>query len=181
MAVDVAALFVRPDSVYKGLPGVDCYDADRDARTWPGGVPVVAHPPCRAWGQLRQFAKPRPDERELAPWAVSMARQFGGVVEHPLRSQLWRAVGCASPGIRDRFGGVLLTVHQSWWGHRAQKASGLYFVGADVPALPFDLVPGVVPVERMCRAEREHTPAALAAWLVAVARSSGVTRLGVAA
>ena len=57
----VAVLFVRSDSVYKQMADVDCYDIDRDARTWPGGCPVVAHPPCRAWGLLRQFAKPRPD------------------------------------------------------------------------------------------------------------------------
>lgn len=54
--MDVAVLFARADSIYKGLPGVDVYDADRDARTFPGGCPVVAHPPCRAWavsGRLR--------------------------------------------------------------------------------------------------------------------------------
>ena len=51
----VAAMFVRADSVYKTIPGVDCWDIDRDARLWPGGCPVVAHPPCRAWGRLRHL------------------------------------------------------------------------------------------------------------------------------
>ena len=46
----VVVLFVRADSIYKTLPGVECYDEARDARTWPGGCPVVAHPPCRTWG-----------------------------------------------------------------------------------------------------------------------------------
>ena len=30
----VAALFVRADSHYKTIPGVECYDMERDARTY---------------------------------------------------------------------------------------------------------------------------------------------------
>lgn len=41
----VSVLYVRNDSVYKELD-VDCWDIERDARKWPGGNPVVAHPPC---------------------------------------------------------------------------------------------------------------------------------------
>lgn len=75
--MDVAVLFARADSIYKTLPGCDVYDIDRDARTFPGGMPVVAHPPCRMWGKLRQFAKGRPDEKDLARFAVAMVRQWG--------------------------------------------------------------------------------------------------------
>ena len=46
----VAILFARSDSYYKTLPECDVWDIERDARKWPGGAPVVAHPPCRAWG-----------------------------------------------------------------------------------------------------------------------------------
>ena len=63
----VAVLFARADSIYKSMPGCDVYDIERDARTWPGGAPVVAHPPCRSWGKFAHMAKPRPGERELAP------------------------------------------------------------------------------------------------------------------
>ena len=70
----VAVLFARSDSIYKALPGCDVYDIERDARRWPGGAPVVAHPPCRAWGRLRAFAKPRHDEKDLARWAVAQVR-----------------------------------------------------------------------------------------------------------
>ena len=84
----MAALFVRADSIYKTLPGVDAYDIERDARTYDGPWPVVAHPPCRAWGRLRTFAKPRPDERNLARLAVALVREFGGVLEHPENSTL---------------------------------------------------------------------------------------------
>ena len=34
--------------------GFDCWDIERNALNWPGGNPIVAHPPCRAWGQLSQ-------------------------------------------------------------------------------------------------------------------------------
>lgn len=170
----VAALFVRLDSVYKSMPDVDCYDLERDALSWPGGCPGVFHPPCRAWGQLSHFAKPRPGERELALWSMDKVREFGGVVEHPYASRLWDEARCLGFGIRDRFGGVLLPVFQSWWGHRAPKKTCFYVVGP-VPELPFFIgFSATTTVERMGQAEREHTPVALATWLVAVARSCAV-------
>ena len=89
----IAVLFARQDSIYKTLPGCDVLDIERDARNWPGGCPVVAHPPCRAWGRLRAFAKPRNDEKELALLAIEHVRQFGGVLEHPAASTLWDAAG----------------------------------------------------------------------------------------
>ncbi|MWL55341.1 hypothetical protein GQL84_23735, partial [Escherichia coli] len=62
------------------MPECDVFDIERDARTFAGGMPVVAHPPCRAWGRLRKFAKPRPDEKALALFAVAQVRAFGGVL-----------------------------------------------------------------------------------------------------
>lgn len=49
---NVAVLFARSDSVYKSIPGCDVWDINRDARNWKGGAPIVAHPPCRAWGGI---------------------------------------------------------------------------------------------------------------------------------
>ena len=66
----VSVLFARADSNYKAL-GVDVWDAERDALTWPGGNPVIAHPPCRLWGMLaNKVTKAVPGEKELATWAV---------------------------------------------------------------------------------------------------------------
>lgn len=45
----VAVLCVQRRTQYRDLPGVECYDIDRDVRTFAGGMPVVAHPPCRSW------------------------------------------------------------------------------------------------------------------------------------
>ena len=179
----VAALFVRADSVYKQMVGVDAWDAERDARAWPGGCPVVAHPPCRAWGRLRQFAKPRSGEKELALFALRQIRQFGGVLEHPAESSLWNEAFLPKPGeFQDEYGGWSIAVEQFHWGHRAEKATWLYIVGCaprDLPPIPFR--PGrpthcVRPTKSyprlpsITKAEREHTPPAFAEWLVQVAQ-----------
>lgn len=179
----VAALFVRSDSVYKTLPGVDAWDATRDARQYPGEVPVVAHPPCRAWGRLRQFAKPRPDEAALGPWAVAQVRAFGGVLEHPRASRLWDHCGLPKPGQgADEWGGWTLEINQFDYGHKAEKRTWLYIVGCGPEELPVVLPrPGepthairpnaVYPRKpSVTKAEREHTPEVLARWLVEVAR-----------
>lgn len=127
---EVAALFVRADSIYKTMPQVDAWDIDRDARAFDGGMPVVAHPPCRAWGRLRRFASPRPDERNLARLAVALVRECGGVLEHPAGSLLWPAQSLPPPGAgADAFGGWTLAAPQMWWGHRAEKATWFYIVG----------------------------------------------------
>ena len=179
----VAVLFARADSVYKTMPGCDVWDIDRDARRWPGGGPAVAHPPCRAWGRLRTFAKPRPDEKDLARWAVAQVRAFGGVLEHPAGSTLWDDQGLPRPGFgRDFLGGWTFAAPQKWWGHKAEKASWFYIVGcspADIPDLPLVLGDAAYVVQsrkrhdyrpHITKAEREHTPPELAAWLVDLAR-----------
>lgn len=188
----IAVLFARADSNYKAMPSCDVWDIERDARRWPGGSPVIAHPPCRAWGRLRALAKPRPDEKELAHFAVRQVREFGGVLEHPAHSALWPAAALPAPGQRDDFGGWTLPIQQLWWGHRAQKDTWLYIVGcepAELPQMPMVLgsashvitqcrtrrgerlrkgMPGWRP--ECTKAEREHTPPQLVEWLCEVAR-----------
>lgn len=190
----IAALFVRADSEYKWLPGVDAWDIERDARNWPGGVPCVAHPPCRAWGRLRDKAQPRDDEKDLARWAVQQVRMHGGVLEHPAHSTLWADQRMPMPRRgRDAWGGWTLPISQHWFGYRAEKLTWLYVVGCEpgnVPDMPLDLrdPPRVVaqlkgrngnPRPRkgdqgwrpeVTRTERERTPPALASWLVELAR-----------
>ena len=188
----VAVLFAREDSHYKQLPGVDVYDMARDARTYDGPWPVVAHPPCRSWGRLRYFAKPRPDERNLARMAAALVRELGGVLEHPAGSTLWAAQKLPKPGERDQWGGWTLAAPQKWWGHRAEKATWFYVVGCEpgeIPALPLKLgqAEGVIRLDqrrpdgthirkgdadwvpRLSAAENEHTPPELARWLVELA------------
>jgi len=184
----VAVLFARSDSHYKTLPECDVFDIERDARTYAGKNPIVAHPPCRAWGQFAMFAKPRDDEKALAPWAIEQIRKIGGVLEHPNASKLWPVLGLPEPGCVDEFGGWTLPIHQHWFGHRAEKKTRLYIVGCkpwDIPEMPMVLgeathVIGDVGRASNCtkrpevsKAEREHTPPELARWLVDLARICG--------
>lgn len=184
----VAVLFARADSIYKTMPECDVFDIERDARTWAGGMPVVAHPPCRAWGRLRAFAKPRDDEKALAIFAVDQVRRHGGVLEHPEASSLWPAAKMPRPGAGvDSFGGWTLPISQFWFGHRAEKKTWLYIVGCapnDLPIMPMKLgdAPCVIGLwsgrdkrpgmhrKEISKAEREHTPEELAAWLVELAK-----------
>lgn len=188
----VAVLFARKDSVYKTLPGCDVWDIDRDARNWTGGSPIVAHPPCRAWGRLAHMAKPRPDEKDLARWAVARIREFGGVLENPSASRLWQDQQLGTIAAPDDFGGWTLPIHQHWFGHLAEKSTLLYIVGcspAEIPDFPMVLGEAQFVVSTSGRrrdgtrsyrrpeipkADREHTPVELAKWLVELARSCRV-------
>ena len=187
----VAVLFARKDSHYKTLDDVDVYDADRDARTYDGPFPVVAHPPCRGWGAFSWRANVRPDERNLARLAVGLVRAFGGVLEHPAASKLWADQRLPAPGKRDQYGGWTLTINQFWWGHRASKPTALYIVGVDpqdIPDLPIvlgepEFVIGDVgrasngtKRPEISKSEREHTPPELARWLIDLAARCDINR-----
>jgi hypothetical protein len=192
----VAVLFARADSIYKTLPGCDVYDINRDARTWPGGCPVVAHPPCRAWASLRNWAKPREGEKDLALWAVAQIRAWGGVLEHPALSTLWTVAALPKSGEHDKFGGWTLVADQHWWGHRARKRTRLYICGikpSDIPTMPMRLGDATHTVglwsgrdRATCRPsiakhEYEETPTEFALWLVKLARRTSMQALEQAA
>lgn len=183
----VAVLFAMPGSVYFSLPGCDVYDEARNALAFPGGVPVVAHPPCRTWGQLAQFAtKAPPGEHDLAFFAVDAVRECGGVLEHPAASKLWPAASLPEPGGVDMFGGFTVELSQFVFGHRAEKLTRLYVCGCsphDVPPIPARVGDplAVVSTRRrggaaggakahISKRERLATPPAFAAWLVELAR-----------
>lgn len=170
----IAVLFARRDSIYKTVPGLDVWDEDRDARKWPGGAPVIAHPPCRLWGRLHHLAKSSDieAERALGLYAIGRVREFGGVLEHPEYSKLWKAGALPVPGSVDAWGGYTIMVRQSDWGHRAEKRTWLYVVGVgfcDLPAMPRQASIAFGLVELMGQREREATPPAFAAWLVELA------------
>jgi hypothetical protein len=184
----VAALYVTPDSIYKTMPAVDCYDAQRDARTFPADVPVVAHPPCRLWGKMAMFSTAPASEKDLAIHAVEAVRECGGVLEHPAGSKLWPAAGLPWPGEpADRWGGFTVTTDQRRFGHRAEKQTWLYVAGrGDLPRFPrpaHGVAAFVVGDSRrpdgsyrpeIPKKERLATPPRFAAWLVDVAE--GATR-----
>lgn len=196
MAADVAALFVDARGPYPTLLGPNwCWDIARDARTYSGPAPVVAHPPCRNWGKLRHLATG--DDSDCGPIAVSLVRRFGGVLEHPAGSLLWSACGMPRPGeLPDAWGGRTVQVDQVRWGHVARKPTWLYIVGPCVfgplppKRAPTHYVSGarerkiktggtVPPGIKICSSQqRRRTPKAFAELLIRLARSAGEARRG---
>ena len=170
----VAVLCAASNSVYFDLPGVEVYDAKRDARTFAGGMPVVAHPPCRAWSpRMRHLAIVPDGEPELGLWCCEQLRKWGGVLEQPAGSGLFEAAGLPAAGVRD---GDLWTigVHQSWWGYSIAKPTWLCFSGVDVSGLdiPFQIHAGNdwLRFKKLSKNQRSATCRPLAEWLVDAAR-----------
>lgn len=179
----VAVLFCCDQSPYKLMRGVEVWDKKRDARRYMAGSPVVAHPPCRTWGNLRTVATRAPaDEKALGPWAVEQVRRCGGVLEHPSGSMLFEHCGCGADGDA----GWILEVDQWHWGHACRKPTKLYIVGCTPEEIPPQPHRAGEPdrcitqghgirrghpkfKSRVTQWEREATPPAFAAWLVAIA------------
>ena len=141
----VAALFVETDGCYFGVPGIDPWDEARDARRYAGPYPVVAHPPCQRWGQMAivNFARWGGEHNRLGndcgcfAAALSAVRAWGGVLEHPAKTRAWDAFGLTKPSGRGWQrcidGGWTCEVWQSAYGHRANKATWLYYYGDFAP------------------------------------------------
>lgn len=174
----VAALCVSGRSIYHHLPGVLAYDRKRDARSYGGGVPVVAHPPCRTWSKfLRHQAKPADwqAEQDLGRFCVQMVVENGGVLEHPAGSLLWADRQLPLPGDHaDRF---LYTIYleQSWFGYASRKPTWLLVAGVpanSLPSVPFNLAAGELARPGLCQAGRSRTVGCFSEWLCGVARLS---------
>jgi hypothetical protein len=179
----VAALFVQEDGVYAAMPDVAAWPESRDARTYPGPLPVVAHPPCASWGR---YSKPSPDSTARGPLrgddggcflaALNAVRTWGGAIEHPAGSAAWGAYGLPGPmAPLDAHGGWTLPVYQSWWGHEAIKPTWLYLVGVERACIyPAPLTANIRPLEHMGKVQRAASPLPFARWLVELAASSRV-------
>lgn len=150
----IAALYVETGGAYYGLPGVDPWDEARDARTYAGPHPVVAHPPCQRWGKM-WFGQPltvkltgrrkkKGDDGGCFDRALWALRTFGGVLEHPWGSHAWQWFGLNVPPREggwinaDFFGGWTCCVEQGRFGHYARKPTMLlaYHV-PELPSLPW--------------------------------------------
>lgn len=151
----IAALFVAAGGCYYGLPDVDPWDKERDARLYAGPHPVVAHPPCQLWVNFAALNYKRYGGEHNKPGndggcfksALESVRRWGGVLEHPAFSNAWAAHGLKPPP-RDSIAGSLFDwtgwlrtglcewtceVWQSSYGHPARKRTWLYYVGLRAP------------------------------------------------
>ena len=172
----VAVLCASRTSIYHSL-GVDVYDDTRDAMTFPGDQPVIAHPPCRAWSAFcAHQAKPEPGEKDLGLWCCEQLKQCGGVLEHPAHSRMFAAAGLPLPG--ERCGGLWsMAVDQSWWGDSRKKGTWLCFsrVAKENIEVPFILRDSSGDRRRwqvMSKRQRAETCIQFAEWLISVANST---------
>lgn len=143
----VAALFVQADGCYAGVPGVDLWPEERDARRYAGPWPVVAHPPCSRWSRLAGFCEVRHGLKVGADdgcfeAAVNAVRTYGGVIEHPAFTKAWGAYALPRPRTKHKgwqpglCGGYSCYVEQGRYGHPVKKATWLYVFGVDRAELP---------------------------------------------
>jgi hypothetical protein len=178
----IAVLFARTDSKYKQLDGYDVYDIDRDARNYCKNYPVLAHPPCRAWGRLSHMANPREGEKQLAYFALAQVRLNGGVLEHPAGSRLWEEAPLPLAGeFPDEFGGFTIEIDQYDFGHVAHKQTKLYICGIKMNQLPpmppkntaatdRSICGNVAGTKRCTQYQREYTPDNLIDWMTDICR-----------
>jgi len=192
----IAALYVQRGGCYFGLPDVDPWDEARDARTYDGPWPVVAHPPCARWSMLaglveHRYGLRRGDDGGCFAAALNAVRCWDGVLEHPAASAAWRAHGLLTPpsdggwvsaGLFDP--GWTCRVEQGHFGHRARKGTWLYAAHVELPRLPWAASTARAwvswcgnhtrgkDVERMGKRERSATPEAFRDLLLCIARSA---------
>lgn len=189
----VAALFVDPHGPYADIGFVDVWDESRDARRYPGELPVVAHPPCSRWCQLAHMNQKRyghkvGDDGGCFAAALAAVRRWGGVLEHPARTYAWAAHGLARP----RRGMWLQMAPREWvtevaqraYGHPARKLTWLFYAGRAVP-LPLDWTyteptavvgwcanHGDSPLPRICKKTAARTPPAFRDFLLSLAQGA---------
>lgn len=195
---DVVALYVDPRGPYPKLVR-EWYDEARDARTYAGPLPVVAHPPCGPWSKLRHLY--RGSEHDCAPRALNQVQTFGGVLEHPAGSLFWDWAKLPLPGeLPDIAGGFTIEVDQCAWGHVARKKTWLYFARVSRTAAVSSVRTGGTPTHwvsgfrssnkptpkhykgrgvavppgiKVCSAQqRRRTPVTFAEWLLELAASA---------
>jgi hypothetical protein len=189
----IAALFVDTErGPYPQFDGVECWDETRDARSYAGPHPVVAHPPCARWCRLAKQLEAMHglkvgDDGGCFETAFRAVRTYGGVLEHPAYSLAWNWFGLPKPRrggwYGDLFGGWSCQVDQSHFGHPAQKSTWLYAFGVSwLPSLPWEPRGGRATVtqsrgkrgacEQMAHADRHLTPRPFAQLLISIALSA---------
>jgi hypothetical protein len=140
----IAALYVQKEGCYAGLPGVDLWDIDRDARSYAGPWSVVAHPPCQLWTKFARVNFARWGGEHNRPGndggcfesALAAVRTWGGVLEHPATSYAWGHFKLMRPKPNCWTfyqGDYVCEVWQSAYGHSANKATWLLYRGMYPP------------------------------------------------
>jgi len=185
----VAALYVEADGCYYNLPEVDAWPIDRDARSYAGPYPVVAHPPCDRWHQLSAVNAKRwgyviNQDGGCFSSALASVRMWGGVLEHPAESRAFKFHRIPEPAFgqwqRTIDGDWVTEVWQSAYGHRARKRTWLLYHG-DIcpPTLKWRRISGSHQIglfdsnlPQLPKAERNATPPEFRDVLLSIARAA---------
>lgn len=155
------------------LPLAVVYGRKRGARTFSGGMPVVAHPPCRLWAGLSHFcdlpAVAVAEEKMLGLFCAAQVVANGGVLEHPFNSRLFPAAGLPPGGCQNEKG-FTLEIPQRMFGHAMIKNTWLFFAGLALAEIdPIRPVLHGLPlkaIQSLSAKQREATPVLLAEWLL---------------
>lgn len=190
----IAALYVDPRGPYFGRDDVDPWGESRDARLYAGPWAVVAHPPCSTWSCLAPVNEARyghkvGEDGGCFEAALNAVNRFGGVLEHPAASRAWARFGLERPlpgaWFRGLYaGGWVCELSQGAYGHRARKATWLYYVG-DVPPAEMDwswpeptatvsflVNHGGGDLPRLSKREARSTPSSFCEALIDLAKSA---------
>lgn len=174
-AARVSVLYVSRNSYYHVL-NADCYDAKRDAQSFSGSNPVVAHPPCRTWSAFCSHQAKAPEgEKALGVNAVETLRRVGGILEHPAHSRLFDYCDLPKPGEPGQNGIWSVEVSQAWWGFPCTKRTWLCFFYIPESAVAFPKKTTLDPGchrrwQGMSKNQRAATPPRLAEWLIETAK-----------
>lgn len=116
--IKVAVLWTeRKSNWYQIWPEVEIWGIGRDANKYAGPYPIIAHPPCGPWGQMRPLSK---ESKEYGIKAIELVHAWGGIIEHPESSTLFEEHG--------RPGAVVIHLNQRDYGHPWSKPTKLYIV-----------------------------------------------------
>ena len=180
----VAALYVMDNGPYQHLLA-ECWPAGRDARTYPGPWPVVAHPPCQRWSRWLWHCANAfhgtgvlGDDGGCFKSALAAVRRFGGVLEHPALTYAFAHHGLNEPAPGPYWtsagfcGGWVAQVDQGWFGHPAAKPTWLYAsAGCELPKLPDKPFRSPRDFSSLSTRQRIATPLPFAGMLIRMAES----------
>lgn len=138
---------------------LDIYSESRSAYMCDLAAPVIAHPPCAQWSRLHKFAHKDEYIKGLGVWCFDKVKEFGGILEHPSGSHLFRFCGIPK--------NELISVDLHWWDFPARKRTYLWFNKCQPLSYPlnFNAYKGKVS-HNLTGESRSITPYAFNEWLI---------------
>lgn len=162
----ISVLCAHDKSNYYQIPGLDIYNAERDAYNFTGLNPVICHPPCAQWSQMRAFSNQDERLKNLANFCFRSLVNNGGIFEHPSGSMVWKQFNWPT-------GTKIISVNQSWFGFPAQKKTILAFYRCSPISHPlsFDAVTHVLGKRKngkreLSKSQRSLTTLSFNQWLI---------------